>query len=256
MDRTVEDEGFYITLPSNSSLNVFKNNTSSSFRVDLAQHINLEGSWQVALTEISYPYTWHNAPRNLAYFEWRKKGEETFYRHNIGCGHFKDLNQLKTEIDGHLRKIRSDIYLFMNSVENRLVYQAGGQYHLRFYPPLSYMLGVVSGEWIVFDTRRAPYPMDLKSGFYQLYCYSDVVASQIVGDAYAPLLRTVRVEGKFGDIITHTFSPLDYLPVSKRHIENIHIEIKTDRNVPVDFTYGKTIVRLHFRPVISRHVMK
>ena len=118
------------------------------------------------------------------------------------------------------------------------------------------MLGVESGEWIVFDTRRAPYPMDLKSGFYQLFCHNDVVALQIVGDAYALLLRTVRVEGKFGDIITRTFSPVDYLPVAKRHIENIHIEIKTDQNAPVNFTYGKTIVRLHFRPVILRRVMK
>jgi len=219
MNRTVEDEGFYVTLPSNASLNVFKNNTSSSFRVDLAQHIDLEGSWQVALTEISYPHTWHNAPRDQAYFEWRKAGQEKFYRQNIGCGHFKDLNQLRAEIEGHLRKIGSDIFLVVDTVENRLAYQSGAQYHLRFYPPLSYMLGVESGKWIEFDTRRAPYPMDLKSGFYQLYCYSDVVAPQIVGDAYAPLLRTVRVEGRFGDIITHTFNPVNYLPVAKRHIE-------------------------------------
>lgn len=64
MERTGEDGGFYVTLPSNADLNVFKNNTISSYCVNLARHINLEGSWQVAFTEISYPHTWHNVPED------------------------------------------------------------------------------------------------------------------------------------------------------------------------------------------------
>lgn len=70
---------------------------------------------------------------------------------------------------------------------------------------------------------------------------------------YAPLLRTLPVRGVFGDIITQTFNPPNYVPVSKKHIENIQIQIKTDQNVPVNFSYGKTILRLHFRP-IQRHI--
>ncbi|KAF0024937.1 hypothetical protein F2P81_021818 [Scophthalmus maximus] len=34
---------------------------------------------------------------------------------------------------------------------------------------------------------------DIKAGHYQLYCYSDIVRHQLVGDAYAPLLRTVPI---------------------------------------------------------------
>lgn len=56
MDANSE-EGFYVTLPSNVSLDVFTENTISKYHVDLAEHLHLEGPWQVALTEISYPHT-------------------------------------------------------------------------------------------------------------------------------------------------------------------------------------------------------
>ncbi|KAL7388635.1 hypothetical protein ABVT39_018278 [Epinephelus coioides] len=95
-------EGFYITLTSNASEDVFKNNTGSSFHVDLAQNIDLEGPWQVALTEISYPHTWHNIPQDATYFEWRKKpattDKETIVnRRRLRGGYYANFELLKTE---------------------------------------------------------------------------------------------------------------------------------------------------------------
>ncbi|KAF0036502.1 hypothetical protein F2P81_001324 [Scophthalmus maximus] len=114
------------------------------------------------------------------------------------------------------------------------------------------MLGIKPFEWFQIKTNSAPYPADIKAGHYQLYCYSDIVRHQLVGDAYAPLPRTVPIQGKFGDIITQTFSPAYYLRVAKKHVENIHTEIQTDQNQPVHFTYGKCNVQLHFRPLQTR----
>lgn len=90
--------------------------------------------------------------------------------------------------------------------------------------------------------------MDIKSGFYQLYCYSNVVCYQIVGSAYTPLLSMVKVQGVYSDIVTQNFNQPDSLSIAKKDTENIHIEIKTDQNIPVNFTYGKTIMKLHLRP--------
>uniref|UniRef100_A0AAZ1WYR3 Uncharacterized protein n=1 Tax=Oreochromis aureus TaxID=47969 RepID=A0AAZ1WYR3_OREAU len=109
-------QGFYVTLPSNASLNVFKNNTSSSFRVDLAHHLNLDGAWEVALTEISYPYTWLNIPNDKAYFEFRKRvalssGLMAWLRQKYGAGFYEDANTLRAEIEACLRRVDSDIYL-------------------------------------------------------------------------------------------------------------------------------------------------
>ena len=49
---------FYLTLPSNSSLEYFPNNTVANFKVALAEAIELTGEWKVALAENRYPNSW------------------------------------------------------------------------------------------------------------------------------------------------------------------------------------------------------
>lgn len=183
----------------------------------------------------------------------KKKDDERKVRHKIRGGYYNGILALKNEINAALKKIEVDVQLEIHPFKQSFQFQADGQWQLRFFAPLAYMLGVLPGEWILFNKKSAPFPGDAKAGFYHLYCYSDIVSHQIVGDAYAPLLRTLPVRGVFGDIITQTFNPPNYVPVSKKHIENIQIQIKTDQNVPVNFSYGKTILRLHFRP-IQRHI--
>lgn len=95
-------KGFYVTLPSNASLDVFESNMIFSYYVDLAQHIDLKGPWQIALIKISYLHTWFNIPLESAYFEWRKKPNpnpnnpnmEGEVRHQkLRGGYYTNLNQ-------------------------------------------------------------------------------------------------------------------------------------------------------------------
>lgn len=51
---------FYVTLPSNASMDVYPDNTLTEYRVNLPSPIQLEGSHEVALAEIQYPRTWSN----------------------------------------------------------------------------------------------------------------------------------------------------------------------------------------------------
>jgi len=46
---------FYIRLPSDSSMNIYPNNTVAHFNKKLAERIHLDGEYDVALTEIIYP---------------------------------------------------------------------------------------------------------------------------------------------------------------------------------------------------------
>ncbi|KAF0039346.1 hypothetical protein F2P81_007581 [Scophthalmus maximus] len=155
-----------------------------------------------------------------------------------GGGYYDDLYQLQDELNSHPRELRTDVSFKYSNIKKRFDYAETSNCKIRFY-----MLGMKPFEWFQIKANSAPnsapYPADIKAGHYQLYCYSDIVRHQLVGDAYAPLLRTVPIQGKFGNIITQSFSPAYYLPVAKKHVENIHIEIKTDQNQPVHFTYGK-----------------
>jgi len=53
------EEGFYVTLPCNASMNIYPDNKISNYRTRLARSINLKGLWEVALVEFEYPLTWY-----------------------------------------------------------------------------------------------------------------------------------------------------------------------------------------------------
>ena len=51
---------FYVTLPSNSSMEYFPDNKTSNFVTKLSRTLQLDGEWEVGLAEIDYPHTWYN----------------------------------------------------------------------------------------------------------------------------------------------------------------------------------------------------
>ena len=58
---------FYLTLPSNSSMDYFPDNTLTHFTTRLPQMIDLDGSWEIGLAEIQYPHSWHNIKKGEAW---------------------------------------------------------------------------------------------------------------------------------------------------------------------------------------------
>ena len=57
-EMTEQTDEFQITLPSNSSLDVYKKNRPSNYTVSLPHYVNLEGEWQVAATDIQFTHEW------------------------------------------------------------------------------------------------------------------------------------------------------------------------------------------------------
>ena len=51
---------FYVTLPSNSSMQYFPDNKTSNFVTKLSRTLQLDGEWKMGLAEVDYPYTWYN----------------------------------------------------------------------------------------------------------------------------------------------------------------------------------------------------
>lgn len=58
MDEFLDE--FYVTLPSNSSMDYFPENTQSSYRTKLFSPIALTGEWEVSLSEVFMPRSWFN----------------------------------------------------------------------------------------------------------------------------------------------------------------------------------------------------
>ena len=80
-----------------------------------------------------------------------------------------------------------------------------------------------------------------------LFVYCDILEHVIVGDTKAPLLCSISVSGKHGDIVREIYDKPMYVPIQKKHFESIEIDIRTDFGEPVPFVNGKSLMTLHFR---------
>ena len=61
-------ESITIELVSNASAQLFSDNTLSSFTDFLPEQLNLDGQWEVAISEISYPSMYQNVTEGKVMF--------------------------------------------------------------------------------------------------------------------------------------------------------------------------------------------
>jgi hypothetical protein len=60
---------FYLTLPSNSSMNYCPNNTLTHYTTKLPKITDLDGAWKIGLAEIQYPHSWYSVMNNEAWLK-------------------------------------------------------------------------------------------------------------------------------------------------------------------------------------------
>ena len=113
---------------------------------------------------------------------------------------------------------------------------------------LSLILGYAGKKTIIDVAKGAvqesPYVSDL-SLFSSIFTYCNIVEAQMVGNVNAKLIKTIPVEGTHGDIITKTFTNIQYVPVETKSFEDVEILLRTDTGDPVSCERGKVVVTLH-----------
>ena len=80
-----------------------------------------------------------------------------------------------------------------------------------------------------------------------LFVYCDILEHVIIRNTKAPLLCSISISGKHGDIVREIYDKPMYVPIQKKHFESIKIDIRSDFGEPVSFVNGKSSVTLHFR---------
>ena len=93
-------DGFYLTLPSNSSLTDYPNNSSNNFKVRLPTPLQLQGNWKVALASISVPDpksvlpSWLTDRLPLAYMTWYNADTSHLSKHYLEASFLlSDINE-------------------------------------------------------------------------------------------------------------------------------------------------------------------
>ena len=242
---------FYLTLPSNASLDVFPYNKTSDYRVQVPQSIGLDGNWEVGLYSISYPNTWYTL-RDInfdTHFYCVESGGWPSVA-TIKYGHYKTVEEFTKGINDALEaelSNKADISLTYNTLTGKVTVHLKSGCKLIFPKgKLSLILGFGGKEAAFTKTSEGPYVTDLIT-FTSIYTYCDIVQPQIVGDTNAQLLRSIPVEGKYGDIVSKTLTNIQYVPVQTKSFGDIQIILRNDTGDPVPFERGKVITTLHFR---------
>ena len=242
---------FYLSLPSNTNRTkeVSRENTTSDFRIQLAKDIKLAGEWEMALVEIQFPYSFDNVTNTKE--EWMSANEIMIRNDDLSIYEQVRLTPCNYDtIASLVAAVQQQIQIHEMSIEydtvhKRVIFRLPENYMLTLSEALTYMLGFKQIH--ITGDSQAEYPPDLRCGLDALYVYCDIAELGVVGNSMEPLLRIIPVQGDYGQMIHHDYFAPHYVNVLQKEFSSIHITIKTDRNKPVAFKFGKSILTLHFK---------
>jgi len=222
----------------------YSENTAAKFTTKLPNAIDLSCDSEAALSEIVYPtemdyskedgYTIKVCTKDGVVLEntWRKKKNE------VPEVLIRYLNT--TEI--------ADYYhIAYDKVTKKATVRVSANTQLTFNKMLSDALGFTQTSF--GGTNAIPTYVGERINIEPntMYVYCDVIEHVVVGDTRAPLLKAFGREKSANDVTHRTFPNPVYVPLQKKHFEDVEINIMTDTGEPMPFAYGKSIVILHFR---------
>ena len=282
----------YLTLPSNSSMTTYPENTLTHYTTKLQMSLSLTGSWELALEEISLPRSWFQIPRGEGFWSVQRdfwsglppghEGERIYKEYNMRPGfEFDTPEQVVTPFNVWLREDLTDkdfkvtdangnvstTRLTVNDTP-RFVYDKMSKRVKAYLPPgytirmsstLLAILGFherqLTNRISIANTSEGLYAVDLRAGIHQLYVYCNVAESVPVGDTLAPLLRIVETRNPKGGFIHEVFNPPRYIPVQIKNFDTITIDIRTSFGSIVPFESGAVVCTLHFKRSASEYFL-
>ena len=255
---------FYLTLPSNSSKDYYPENTVAQYRTKLISTIELDGEWEVGLTEISIPSNVHNVIEGYCYYNLYLAGE-FIRRINLTPGHYRRMRELMEDLHRSQRAqvpLQSHEPLLVqfsfeaNNKKVRMVREetVHSHVHVEFNTNLARLLGYDSNvRYSLRHPKVSKFPPNMTGNIHSVYVYCDLSEHVLVGDTKAPLLRIVDRTSHARNVVHRTFNPPLYVPLQKKCFDTVEINLMTDTGIPVPFLSGKSFVVLEFRPAAYKY---
>ena len=265
-------DSFSIELVSNASGELFPNNTPSSFTIFFPVQVNLQGQWEVAISEISYPSRYQNiTERKFKFFD--EKFSKSRSTYNLEPGLYTSITDIVEAMNRLIQERNSHNETCITVKVSRrtqkvVIMLANDTSGLEFCSTdLGHIFGNnVGNEFGVLMIGKGPHEPEFAYDnvrIHSLMIYSNLVEYNIVGDTKTPLLRCFpfisKVKG--GDIITtgqyinyQTFSNLQFRPLLKNSFHSIHIDLRDTSGEKIPFvSVGITRLVLMFRKVSNIH---
>ena len=274
-----------LTLPSNSSMTYYPDNTITQFKVELATPLTLVEPHEVALVGLHYTRSWYNFSAaevfNVRYDREGDLGEETppmsgddedddddeeaeeassrrsarspisyrAYSLHLESGHYLDIWQVLKQLN--LKRAPVEWTYSEVSRKVSLIWREPG-WTVLLKAPVARKLGWPGRVLLrrpAHSPRRlwAPGVVNLDE-VDLLYVHCDLAAdSHLVGDKRVPLLAAVSVQGRMGEVVHYEPRVLDWLPVRSSYVSTIEVLITDGAGRRVPFETGATLVKVHLR---------
>lgn len=231
---------FYVTLPSNSSMNIYTQNTVSNFTTSLATPLVLEGEWVVALSKIIFQNSIESDIGGIELLS------PSFQKIKLRVKNMAKFVEVIEPIGVELKKFKID--------------SEDSDKHVKFTPPenvtfritgaLPYILNV--DPYVIYSNTQPLEIQKLDKTIQKtdtLFIYTDFIEDQFVGDTKAKLLDTVSIQGEKDETITVSLTNPNYVDVSKSLMSTINIMIKDSLGDFIHFSnLSRVIIKLHFKP--------
>src|SRR5688572_29236230 len=203
---------FYLTLPSNSSMNYYPKNTLTRYTTRLENAISLVGDWEVGLFEIQYPHSWFNLGEGegtVAYVHDVGVNDEAIrYRcgERIPSGYYDSPTELVRAVNDVIdeyairKRLTTHPNFIYDPITRRIRVTMGRDSSIYFSSALRDMLGFARHQNPIENVGEYPTRFvganacDVDRGFSSAYVYCDVLEHVPVGDTKAPLLRIVALD--------------------------------------------------------------
>lgn len=228
-------------------------NTAAKFVTELPAVIDLQGEWEVGLSELIYPRSIYNVYDGECFaFVSARGGRPLKYIVSIPVGYYPKI----TDLLGALRKGcvsydggEQSFSIKYDTNTRKVKLEVNANRVVKLSDTLVDLLGF-NGEFefigpTYYEGEVSPY---IRRGITSMYVYCDVIEPNIVGDSKVQLLRALPVSDDLEAVTAHSIfvNPI-YVPLQKKHFGTIEINIMSDTGATVPFDIGKSVVVLHFR---------
>ena len=252
---------FYLTLPSNSSMQFFPDNRASHYFTKLPQEINLSGDYEVGLSEIQFSSSYLNIEDKSCHVRFLETEDETekacaeigiiFLPAGLYSSNelfITTLNNLSQKEIGPRANGKPKLKFYFTKASRKAsltIYEK--KLRLQFSPKLERVLGMSSLQYDGPGYYPGSYMMDLNEDFKSIYVYCDIVKARPLGDSMSPLLRIVPTAKPNEEIVHLIYEKPHYVPLSRLQFGTLEVLLTTDKGIPISFSSGTTILTLHFR---------
>lgn len=258
---------FFITLVSNSSMNIYPENKTSSFTVLLPEKISLKGDWCVAVAEIHYNYNFFNVNdrnnkikliNNTMNTNTNEmiSGEKVHELH-VRSGYYatvKDvIDTINTQVSPYLHKNGYLLSIDNNSSNRTLVHRGYVKKeisHIYLDGRLGMQLGF-NPHTDILQSEISPHIGNVCFGVPdQMFIYTDIIDPTFIGHEKTYVIKVINTEAKkykFGDACYKEYTHMHYMRLQKRNFDSISIDIRDYTGEFMPFQHGVLMIKLHFK---------